>query len=340
MGIKGLTKLLAEHAPRAAVQRRVEDYRGRVISVDASLSIYQFLIVVGRKGSELLTNEAGEVTRQGILLAPPIVNHLQGMLNRTVRMLEAGIKPVFVFDGEPPEMKKKELAKRSLKRNDATKDLNRAMEIGDEDSIEKFSKRTVKVTKKHNDDCKKLLRLMGVPVVEAPGEAEAQCAALCETHQVYAVASEDMDSLTFGARRFLRHLTDLGYKKSPVTEFEVSKVLEELGLTMDQFIDLCILSGCDYCENIKGIGGQRALKLIRQHGCIEEVLQNLKQTRFSVPEDWPYQEVRTLFKEPNVCTGIPDFMWTSPDSKGLMDFLSTENSFSPDRVAKACGRKD
>jgi len=224
---------------------------------------------------------------------------------------------------------------RSLKRNDATKDLNRAIEIGDEDLVEKFSKRTVKVTKKHNDDCKRLLRLMGVPVVEAPGEAEAQCAALCENHQVYAVASEDMDSLTFGARRFLRHLTDLGYKKSPVTEFEVSKVLEELGLSMDQFIDLCILSGCDYCENIKGIGGQRALKLIRQHGCIEEVVQNLKQTRFNVPEDWPYQEVRTLFKEPNVCTEIPDFMWTSPDSQGLMDFLSTENSFSPDRVAKA-----
>nr|CAB3497589.1 unnamed protein product [Digitaria exilis] len=299
MGIKGLTKLLAEHAPRAAVQRRVEDYRGRVIAVDASLSIYQFL----------------------------------GMLNRTVRMLEAGIKPVFVFDGEPPEMKKKELAKRSLKRDDATKDLNRAIEAGDEDSIEKFGKRTVKVTKKHNDDCKRLLRLMGVPVVEAPGEAEAQCASLCENHQVYAVASEDMDSLTFGARRFLRHLTDLGYKKSPVTEFEVSKVLEELGLTMDQFIDLCILSGCDYCENIKGIGGQRALKLIRQHGCIE-VLQNLKQTRFSVPEDWPYQEVRTLFKEPNVCTGIPDFTWTSPDSEGLLEFLSTENSFSTDRAVE------
>ncbi|TVU44299.1 hypothetical protein EJB05_03735 [Eragrostis curvula] len=355
MGIKGLTKLLAEHAPRAAVQRRVEDYRGRVIAVDASLSIYQFLNVVGRKGTELLTNEAGEVTRQEILLPQP------GMLNRTIRMLEAGIKPVFVFDGEPPEMKRKELAKRSLTRDAAAKDLNRAIENGDEDSVEKFSKRTVKVTKKHNDDCKRLLRLMGVPVVEAPGEAEAQCAALCENHMAYAVASEDTDSLTFGARRFLRHLTDLGFKKSPVTEFELSKVLEELGLTMDQFIDLCVLSGCDYCENIKGIGGQRALKLIRQHGCIEEVLQNLKQTRYIVPEDWPYRDVRTLFKEPIVCTEIPEFLWSSPDSEvlidsqhiiymvpivsqtnsscfcvqGLMSFLSTENSFSSDRVAKA-----
>lgn len=279
--------------------------------------------MVGRKGTEVLTNEAGEVT-----------SHLQGMLNRTVRLLEAGIKPVFVFDGEPPDLKKRELAKRSLRRDDASEDLNRAIEVGDEDSIEKFSKRTVKITKKHNDDCKKLLRLMGVPVVEAPGEAEAQCASLCKNHKAYAVASEDMDSLTFGSLRFLRHITDLSFKRSPVTEFEVPKVLEELGLTMDQFIDLCILSGCDYCENIKGIGGQRALKLIRQHGCIEEVVQNLN-NRFTVPEDWPYQEVRTLFKEPNVCTEIPDFQWTSVDKEGIVNFLAIENSFSSDRVEKA-----
>uniref|UniRef100_A0A0D9ZFE7 Flap endonuclease 1 n=1 Tax=Oryza glumipatula TaxID=40148 RepID=A0A0D9ZFE7_9ORYZ len=274
MGIKGLTKLLAEHAPGAAVRRRVEDYRGRVVAIDASLSIYQFLIVVGRKGTEVLTNEAGEVTR-------------------------------------------------SLKRDGSSEDLNRAIEVGDEDLIEKFSKRTVKVTKKHNEDCKRLLSLMGVPVVQAPGEAEAQCAALCENHKVFAIASEDMDSLTFGARRFLRHLTDLSFKRSPVTEFEVSKVLEELGLTMDQFIDLCILSGCDYC-----IGGQRALKLIRQHGCIEEVVQNLSQTRYSVPEDWPYQEVRALFKEPNVCTDIPDFLWTPPDEESVEKIKAANDKFS------------
>ncbi|MFS7951401.1 putative spleen exonuclease [Helianthus anomalus] len=75
-----------------------------------------------------------------------------------------------------------------------------------------------------------------------------------------------MDSLTFGAPKFLRHLMDLSSIETPVMEFDVSKVLEELNLTMDQFIDLCILCGCDYCDSIKGIGGQRALKLIRQHG--------------------------------------------------------------------------
>ncbi|CAL5418380.1 unnamed protein product [Camellia sinensis] len=151
----------------------------------------------------MLTNESGEVT-----------SHLQGMFARTIRLLEAGLKPVYVFDGKPPHLKKQELAKRHSKRADATEDLNKALVTGNKEQIEKFSKRTVKV---------------------------------------YAVASEDMDSLTFGAPRFLCHLMDPSSKKVPVTEFEVSKVLEELNLTMDQFIDLCILSRCDYCDSIRDL---------------------------------------------------------------------------------------
>ncbi|KAG6536565.1 hypothetical protein ZIOFF_001623 [Zingiber officinale] len=165
---------------------------------------------------------------------------------------------IYVFDGQPPELKKQELAKRLvfiglyLKRKDATNDLNTTIETGDLEGIEKYSKRTIKVTKQHNEDCKRLLRLMGVPTIEAPCEADAQCAALCKSDKVFAVASENMDTLTFGVPRFLHHLMDPSSKKISVMEFDVSKVLEELRLTMDQFIDLCILSGCDYCDNIKG----------------------------------------------------------------------------------------
>ncbi|PIN08205.1 5'-3' exonuclease [Handroanthus impetiginosus] len=326
MGIKGLTKLLADNAPKAMKEQKFESYFGRKIAIDASMSIYQFLIVVGRTGNETLTNEAGEVT-----------SHLQGMFTRTIRLLEAGIKPVYVFDGQPPDLKKQELAKRFSKRADATEDLSDALETGNKEDIEKFSKRTVKVTKQHNEDCKKLLRLMGVPVIEAPSEAEAQCAALCKADKVYAVASEDMDSLTFGAPRFLRHLMDPSSKKIPVMEFEISKVLEELNLTMDQFIDLCILSGCDYCDSIRGIGGMTALKLIRQHGSIENILENINKERYQIPDDWPYQEARRLFKEPSVCTDDDqlELKWTPPDDGGLISFLVNENGFNSDRVTKA-----
>lgn len=326
MGIKGLTKLLADNAPKAMKEQKFESFFGRKIAIDASMSIYQFLIVVGRSGTEMLTNEAGEVT-----------SHLQGMFSRTIRLLEAGLKPVYVFDGKPPDLKKQELAKRFSRRADATEDLTEALETGNKEEIEKFSKRTVKVTKQHNEDCKKLLRLMGVPVIEAPSEAEAQCAALCKSGKVYAVASEDMDSLTFGASKFLRHLMDPSSRKIPVMEFDITKILEELNLTMDQFIDLCILSGCDYCDSIRGIGGQTALKLIRQHGSIENILENINRERYQIPDDWPYQEARCLFKEPQVFSDDEqlDIKWSAPDEEGLITFLVNENGFNSDRVTKA-----
>lgn len=326
MGIKGLTKLLADNAPKAMKEQKFESYFGRKVAIDASMSIYQFLIVVGRSGTEMLTNEAGEVT-----------SHLQGLFSRTIRLLESGLKPVYVFDGKPPELKKQELAKRFSRREDATADLAEAIESGNKEDIEKFSKRTVKVTKQHNEDCKKLLRLMGVPVVEAPSEAEAQCAALCKAGKVYAAASEDMDSLTFGAPKFLRHLMDPASRKIPVMEFDIAKILEELNLSMDQFIDLCILSGCDYCDNIKGIGGQTALKLIRQHGSIESILENINKERYQIPDDWPYQEARKLFKEPSVCVEDDqlEMKWSAPDEEGLITFLVKENGFNNERVTKA-----
>ncbi|CAL0300164.1 unnamed protein product [Lupinus luteus] len=326
MGIKGLTKLLAQNAPKSIKENKLENYFGRKIAIDASLSIYQFLIVVGRSGTNMLTNEAGEVT-----------SHLHGMLLRTIRLLEAGIKPVYVFDGKPPDLKKQELAKRYSKRAEATEDLAEAIKADNKEDIEKFSKRTVKVTEQHNDGCKRLLRLMGVPVVEAPSEAEAQCAALCKAGKVYAVASEDMDSLTFGAPKFLRHLMDPSSKKVPVMEFEIEKILEGLNMTMDQFIDFCILSGCDYCESIRGIGGITALKLIRQHSSIENVLDNINKERYQIPDDWLYQEARRLFKEPTVCTEDEELnlKWSVPDEEGLITFLVNENGFNNDRVTKA-----
>ena len=168
---------------------------------------------------------------------------------------------VYVFDGKPPQLKGGELAKRLAKRAKAEADLAAAKEAGQTDDIDRFSRRLVKCTRQHNEDCKTLLRLMGVPVVDAPCEAEAQCAELAKNGKVFGVATEDMDALTFA--KLLRKMTFSGAKQ-PIIEIDFQMVLTGLDLSYAQFVDLCILCGCDYTASIKGIGPKTALKLIKQ----------------------------------------------------------------------------
>ncbi|NXY80592.1 FEN1 endonuclease, partial [Glareola pratincola] len=215
MGIHGLAKLIADVAPGAIRENDIKSYFGRKVAIDASMSIYQFLIAV-RQGADVLQNEEGETT-----------SHLMGMFYRTIRMVENGIKPVYVFDGKPPQLKSGELSKRTERRAEAEKHLQEAQEAGEEENIEKYSKRLVKVTQQHNDECKKLLTLMGIPYVEAPGEAEASCATLVKAGKVYAAATEDMDCLTFGSPVLMRHLTASETKKLPIQEFHLNRILQD-----------------------------------------------------------------------------------------------------------------
>lgn len=258
------------------------------MAIDASMCLYQFLIAVRAEGAQL-TSVDGETT-----------SHLMGFFYRTIRLLEHGIKPLYVFDGKPPDLKSGELAKRAGRREEAQKALDKATEDGNEADMEKFQRRLVKVTKEHAEEVKELLKLMGVPFVEAPCEAEAQCAALVKTGKVYATATEDMDALTFGSNVLLRHLTFSEARKMPVKEFHYNKVLEGFGLTSKEFIDLCILLGCDYCDGIRGIGPKRAIELMNTHKDIETILENIDQKRFTVPSNWNYDLARELFINPHV----------------------------------------
>lgn len=246
----------------------------------------------------------------------------------------------FVFEGKPPALKREELAKRSAKREGANVELQTAIESGDKEAIEKFAKRTIRVTPQHNEDCKRLLKLMGIPVIDAPSEAEAQCAQLCKEGLVYGISTEDMDSLTLGTPRLLRHLMAPAAQKVSVLEFEHDKLLQELQLTNDEFIDLCILCGCDYTEKIPGIGPVRALNLMQKHKSIEKVLENLDPEKHKLPDPFPYQEARKLFKEPDVLKGSenPPIKWKVPDEEGLINFLVKEKNFDEKRVRSALAR--
>jgi flap endonuclease-1 len=186
------------------------------------MSIYSFLIAVRSEGQQL-TNESGDTT-----------SHLMGMFYRTLRMADNGIKPLYVFDGKPPVLKSGELAKRVARKNEAAKQLEEMKEVGEAEDVERFSRRTVRVTREHNDECKRLLKLMGVPYIESPTEAEAQCAVLAKAGKVYAAASEDMDTLCFESPILLRHLTFSEQRKEPIQEIHLDKVLEGLGMDRKQ----------------------------------------------------------------------------------------------------------
>ncbi|XP_033197847.1 flap structure-specific endonuclease 1 [Bombus vancouverensis nearcticus] len=321
MGILGLSKLIADIAPSAIKEQELKHYFGRKVAIDASMCLYQFLIAVRSEGAQL-TSVNGETT-----------SHLMGTFYRTIRLVEQGIKPVYVFDGKPPNLKGGELAKRAERRDETQKLLQAAEEAGNAKDIEKFNRRLVKVTKEHAEEAKQLLQLMGIPYIDAPCEAEAQCAALVKAGKVFATATEDMDALTFGCNILLRRLTFSEARKMPVQEFHFDKVLEDLGLNHDEFIDLCIMLGCDYTSSIKGVGPKRAIELIKTHRSLEKIIENLDTKKFSIPEDWNYKEARLLFQEPEVTDPETiDLKWTEPNEEELVKYLCGDKQFNEERV--------
>ncbi|KAH3672165.1 hypothetical protein WICPIJ_010104 [Wickerhamomyces pijperi] len=319
MGIK------AEHVPHATTTNEMKNLFSRKVAIDASMCLYQFLIAVRQQDGAQLSSSDGETT-----------SHLMGMFYRTLRMVDNHVKPVYVFDGKPPVLKGGELEKRLARREEAEKQIEALKETGTVEEISKFERRTVRVTREQNEEAKKLLKLMGIPYVEAPCEAEAQCAELAKAGKVYAAASEDMDTLCYRTPFLLRHLTFSEQRKEPILEVNTETVLKGLDFTLEQFVDLCIMLGCDYCESIRGVGPVTAFKLIQEHKSIEKVIEwieSQEDCKYKVPEDWPYKEARELFLNPDVTPGSEvELKWTSPDEEGLIKYMVNEKGFSEERV--------
>lgn len=326
MGVKGLNQLIKEHSPHAYKEFQLKNLFGRKVAIDASMCLYQFLIAVRQSDGQQLTNEEGETT-----------SHLSGFFYRTIRMVENNIKPVYVFDGKPPVLKGGELEKRLLRREEAQKQMDQIKDEGTVDEVMKYEKRLVRVSRDQNDEAKKLLELMGIPYVNAPCEAEAQCAELARGGKVFAAASEDMDTLCYEPPYLLRHLTFAEARKMPIDQITYSEAMEGLGMPKEQFIDLCILLGCDYCETIKGVGPVTAYKLIKEHGSLDILVEYLQKnpdkTKFKVPENWPYKEARELFLHPEVIEATEvELKWKEPDVDGLIEYMVKQKGFSEDRI--------
>ncbi|MEM5834576.1 MAG: flap endonuclease-1 [Candidatus Aenigmatarchaeota archaeon] len=303
----------------------LEHLSGKRIAIDAYNTLYQFLSIIrDRMTGEPLRDSEGRTT-----------SHLSGLFYRTSNLVEAGIKPVFVFDGKPPEFKKKTIEKREKSKEEARRKWEEALERGEEAIT--YAQATAVLTEEMVEDSKKLLEYMGIPWVQALSEGEAQCAYMCKKGSVDFTASQDFDSLLFGSPRLVRNLSITGKRKLPRKEvyieikpeiIELEQSLKTLGITQEQLIIIGILVGTDYAEGIKGVGPKTALKLVKEHQTLEKILKNVEWKAEVDAED-----IFNFFIKPPV-TDKYKIEWKEPNREKILEFMVEEHDFSRERVEK------
>ena len=292
----------------------LKDLEGRTIAIDAYNTIYQFLSGIRQRDGSPLMDQNGNVT-----------SHLSGILYRTASIVDKGIKPVYVFDGESHEHKAKTLEQRRAIKEEAMEKWREAKAAGNIEEARKFAIRTSRMSPYILESSKKLLDYMGIPYVQAIGEGEAQGAYMVEQGDAWAVASQDYDCLLFGAPRIVRNLT-LSGGLSNLEYLELEKVLEELELSREQLIDVALMVGTDFNEGIHGIGAKTGLKLIRNNS-LEDVLVEKGITDVEVEPD----ELREIFLKHEVNTDY-EIKFKSAKKDKLFEFMCEEHGFSESRV--------
>ncbi len=312
-------------------QLTLGDLRGRSLAVDANNMLYQFLALIRMRDGRPFTDSNGNVT-----------SHLVGLLMRTTRLIaDYDIRPIFVFDGKPPELKGRTLELRRRYRDRARKEWEAAVSRGDYSLAWSKAVLMNSLSQGMQDGARRVLAMLGIPYVQAPQEGEAQAAHMAARGDVWAANSRDYDSVLFGAPRLVRYVTISGQEFLPskgiarplIPELiELKQLLISLGITREQLVDLAILVGTDFNEGVEGVGPKTALKLIKAHGKIE----NLPE-RYTAQLPGAVGALREVFLKPSV-TDDYDIRFNRLDEIGLRRFLCDEREFSPDRVDLAVNR--
>jgi flap endonuclease-1 len=316
MGVN-LRELLLKHIIE------LKDLEGKKIAIDAYNILFQFLATIRQQDGTPLMDSSGNVT-----------SHLSGLFYRTINLMEAGIKPVFVFDGHAPEEKAATQEAREAIREAAREKYAAAIEKGEIAEAKKFAQQTSRLTKDMVIETKQLLNAMGLPWVQAPAEGEAQAAYMARKGDVYAVATQDYDSLLFATPRLIRNLTISGKRKVNAKTVDVSielidigECLNYIGIDIEKLVELALLVGTDYNPGgVSGIGPKTALKVVKENKFMEytEKISNI-------------QKLKQLFLKPLISKDY-DLEWKAPDAGKIKQILVEKHGFSADRIDSALKR--
>lgn len=309
-----------------------EQLDGKKIAIDALNSLYQFLSSIRQPDGTPLMDSKGRVT-----------SHLTGLFYRTTNLIEFGIRPIFVFDGKPPKLKGKTISERREIREAANEKWKAALAEGDLESAKKHAQASGRITEEMLEDSKKLISSLGLPSMTAPSEGEAQAAHMNKKGDVYASASQDYDSLLFGAPILIKNLTISGRRKMPgrqeyieITpeQIELRSFLQTLGITQEQLILIGLLVGNDFEEGVKGIGPKKALDMVKKHPTLDSLLKSEHAEKFS---ELDLPEVYDIFASPEVTDNYRiEFGEIRPEA--IKKLLCEEHDFSEERVNKVIER--
>ncbi len=324
---------IKEIIPRKEI--KISDLKGKTVCVDAFNSLYQFLSTIRQVDGTPLMDSKKRVT-----------SHLSGIFYRNIALLAEGIKLVYVFDGKPPELKSKTSEIRKQGRDIAKERYEKAKQVEDITAMKRYSSQLLRLNQEMIDESKELLKAMGIAVVQAPSEGEAEAAYLCKKKEVYSAVSQDYDSLLFGATRLVRNLT-LARKRKTYTGYvevkpeliELRHVLDTLEINLDQLICLGILVGTDYNpRGILGIGQKKALDIVRKYKQPVLIFKSVEEKINSLPEEdrFDWKEIFELFHKPNVKDVEIKFPKMNEDK--IREILIKEHDFSEQRVEKQIER--
>jgi len=324
---------IREIIPRKEIE--ISDLKGKILCVDAFNILYQFLSSIRQVDGTPLMDRKQRVT-----------SHLSGIFYRNIALLEEGIKLVYVFDGIPPENKFRTFKKREEGRDIAREKYESAKSEEDLEAMKRYSSQLIRLNDEIIRESKELLDAMGIGIIQAPGEGEAQAAHLAKRGGIFAAASQDYDSLLFGAPKLIRNLT-LAKKRKTISGWvevkpeiiELESVFNSLEINLDQLICLGILVGTDYNpKGIPGIGQKKALQIVKKYKQPVLIFESLEEQIMSLPEqdrfDW--REIFELFHKPNVSNSF--FKFGKINEKKIRQILVSEHDFSDERVQKQLER--
>lgn len=304
---------------------KINDLDGNVVAIDGFNTIYQFLTTIRGQSGEPLMDSKGRVT-----------SHLTGLFYRNINLLMANIKPIYVLDGKPSPLKKIIIERRKEIKEKMKEKYHQALKEGKIEDAKKYARSTVKINELIINDCKKILELMGIPVIDAPSEGEAAAAYLTEINFASVTASQDYDSLLFGAKKLVRNLNTTGKRRIQNTNkyinvepemIELNEFLNENKINRNQLIDMGILIGTDFNpDGFTNIGPKTALKLIRKYERIEDI-PNIKKEL----ERIDINEIRKIFLEPHSIK-TDNIIHKKIEKEKLISFLCQDRDFSQQRV--------